>query len=68
MAKFKKGDRVIATSSSTHYNKGQIGTVDEDGDTAPYVIWDIDKKRHAAAESNLELIHSKQIELDYQIY
>lgn len=66
-AKFKKGDRVIAISDGVGYNRGQVGTVDENHDSCPYIIWDIGKERLAASEQRLELIQKKIIE-NYQIY
>jgi hypothetical protein len=66
MAKFKKGDRVIALDSTGNlYHKGDLGTVDEDvtgNDNYPWVKWDKvdgefreDDGRFAAYEDDLEL-------------
>lgn len=62
MAKFKKGDRVRATRniSLTPVKAGAVGTVDDDNDDCPYVIWDGfegDNRWPALEETELELLN-----------
>lgn len=66
MAKFKKGDRVIATMDGYHHKKGDIGTINEDNNPTPYVKWD-NEYIDATIEYELELI-VEEVQLSYQIY
>jgi hypothetical protein len=67
MAKFKKGDRVRNLEDNGLVRKGAIGTVDENENSIPWVIWDdpsMIKSRHdrrwAQIEEELELINEGQ--------
>lgn len=66
MAKFKKGDRVIATRDGYAHKKNEIGTIDEDNSLSPYVRWD-KGITDASLEDDLELIKIEEL-INYQIY
>lgn len=48
-----KGTRVIAVAAGSSYEVGDIGTIDEDGSSCPYIIWDKDDIRGCACTENL---------------
>lgn len=66
--KFKIGDRVIAISDGVGYNKGQTGTINQDNNDCPWVIWDDNGKERAATQNRLELLPKAPIQINYQIY
>ena len=55
MAKFKKGDRVRCIGNSAFMSAGEVGTVDEDGSTVPFVVVD-GRGKEPVPEGSLELI------------
>ena len=61
MAKFKKGDRVevLSTDSMDCFNVGDIGIVDENNSTCPYVLFD--GVEHAMYEHQAELIEDTKV-------
>lgn len=64
MAKFKKGDRVMAITDGYYHKKHEKGIINEDNSDVPYVIWESGKE-DASNEQDLEM---SEVQVNYQIY
>lgn len=55
MAKFRKGDKVIAQVDSYPVQKGDYGIVAENNSSEPWVKWKNSGQKHSIDEDYLEL-------------
>ena len=66
MAKFKKGDKVIAIEDCYPVKEGDYGIVMENNSSQPWVKWKSNGQKHSIHESFIELDESNNT--NYSIY
>ena len=67
MAKFKIGDRVCVLVNTSFSNKGDVGIINEDDSTVPFVVFP-GGNEWAVSENKLVLVTEGDVDINYEIF